>query len=156
MKDNLKIISYIVLIILIIFTICCIFIKPKIFNFKTTKEYEYIQNNKKNIDQIIIKYSSQLGESCYKLDIKKGYDILNNITIKKESGWCSAPEIDLKFYFQNGEYKNIHFDCDKLFYDGVNYELKDSVILVNKDEYLPNKITKGMIVVSNKDIVDCK
>ena len=35
------------------------------------------------------------------------------------------------------------------------YELKEEVILVNKDEYMPDKITKGMIIVSNKDRVDC-
>ena len=29
-------------------------------------------------------------------------------------------------------------------------------ILVNKDEYMPDKITKGMIFVSDEDEIECR
>jgi len=156
MKDSLKILIYIILVILITSILCIIFIKPKVLNFKVTEEYTYIQNNKKDIEETIIRYKTQLGEICYKLDIKEAYKILNNITIKKETGFCSAPYLYLEFYFKDDVQKEIHFECENLFYKGKRYELKDKVILFNKDEYLPDKITKGMIIISNKDKIDCK
>lgn len=157
MKNSLKIIIYIILIILISLILCVIFIKPKVFDFKVTKNYEYIQNNRKDIEHIIVRTDTQLGEFCYNIDVSKGYDILNDIEIKEETElWCSSPYVYLEFYFKNGTYKTIHFGCDNLIYDGIYYELKDKVILINKDEYIPGKITKGMIIVSNKDKIDCK
>ena len=59
MKNILKVIIYIILVMFITFILCVIFMKPKIFNLKTTEEYEYIQNNKKNIEEIIIKNEAQ-------------------------------------------------------------------------------------------------
>ena len=157
MKNSLKVVIYIILLILITLICCMFFIKPKIINFKTTKEYVYILNNRKEIEKIIIRNNAQLGEKCYKLDIEKGYDILNNIDIKKETElWCSDPNIYLEFYFNNGTYKEIHFECDNLVYDGIKYELKDKFILINKDEYIPDKITKGMVIISNNDKIDCE
>ena len=157
MKYSLKATIYIILIIIITLICCILFIKPRIFNFRLTKEYEYIQNNRKYIEKIIIRTKAQLGESCYKLDVKKGYDILDNIDIKKETKfWCSDSDKYLEFYFKDGTYKGIHFQCENLVYDGINYELKDKVILVDKDVYIPDKITKGMIIVSDEDKIDCK
>ena len=155
--NSLKVLVYIIL--LIIFTlICCIFfIKPKVFDFKVTQEYEYIQNNKMDIDEIIIRLNSQLGEYCYRLDVESGYDILNNIEIKKEAElWCSDSSKYLEFYFNDGTYKEIYFECVNLLYNNVYYELEDEIILVNKDDYMPDKITKGMIIVSNENKIDCK
>ena len=156
MKYTSKTIIYVILVMTITLILCMIFIKPKILKFKTTREYVYIQKNRKDIEEVIIRYSAQLGESCYKLDTKKAYDILNDISVKKEGSWCSGPDIYLEFYFKNRANKKIHFVCENLFYDGVSYELKDKVILINKDEYIPDKITKGMITVEDKDKVDCK
>ena len=67
--------------------------------------------------ETIIRYKTQLGEICYKLDIKKAYKILNNISIKKETGFCSAPYLYLEFYFKDDVQKEIHFECENLFYD---------------------------------------
>ena len=157
MKKSLKVIIYIILLIIITLICCMFFIKPKVLNFEVTKEYEYIQNNRKRIEKIIVRNNAQLGMSCYKLDVEKGYDILNNIDIKKETEmWCSDSNIYLDFYFDDGTCKEIHFECENLVYDGIKYELKDKVILVNKDDYIPDKITKGMIIVSNHDQIDCK
>ena len=151
-----KVIIGIFLVILITLICCMIFIKPKLFDFKVTEEYEYIQNNKKDIEEIIVRNNSHMGESCYKLDVENGYDFFNNMDIEKETElWCSGTQLYLEFYFKDGIYKEIHFECENLVYDGIKYKLKDKVILVNKDEYIPDKITKGMIIVLNKDRVDC-
>ena len=156
MKSNLKIIIYISVVMIITLILCIVFIKPKVLNLKVTKEYEYIQNNKKDIEEIIIRNVGQLGESCYKLDVKKAYAILENISIKKETGFCSTPNVYLEFYFKDKTHQIIRFECENLFYDGKRYELEDKIELYNKDEYVPNKITKGMIIVSNKDKIECK
>lgn len=157
MKNSLKVIVYIILVIIITILLCIIFIKPKVLNFKVTEEYQYIQNNRKNIEEIIIRTNTQLGKICYKLDPKKGYDTINNISIKKETEfWCSDSNLYLEFYFKDGVYKKIYFECENLVYDGINYELKDKILLVNKDEYIPDKVTKGMIFVSNEDKIECK
>ena len=156
MKKNLKMIIYIFLVMFITFVLCVIFIKPKVLNLKLTKEYEYIQNNKKDIKEVIIRNKAQLGTSCYKLDINKAYEILNNIEIKKETGFCSGSNVYLEFYFKDKINKIIEFECGNLYYDGKRYVLKDQVILYNKDEYIPDKITEGMIIVSKEDKTDCK
>ena len=156
MKYSIKVIIQISIIIVITLICCMLFVKPKLFNFKAMKEYAYIQNNRKEIEKIIIRTDTQLGEFCYNLDVDMGYKILNNIDIKKESElWCSDSREYLEFYFKDGTYKKFNFECENLVYDGVSYELNDKVILVNKDDYMPDKITKGMIVVSNMDIIDC-
>ena len=156
MNKNLKFIIYIILVIIITFILCFVFIKPEVLNLRTTKEYEYIQNNKKNIEEVIIRNEAQLGISCYKLDTNKAYEILSNIEIKKETGGCYSNNKYLEFYFNDGISKKIKFECENLIYDGKRYELEDKVVLYNKDEYMPDEITKGIIVVSNKDKIECK
>ena len=152
-----KTIIYVILVMVITLISCKIFIKPKVFSLKATKEYEYIQNNKKNIEKVIIRNDAQLGISCYELEINKAYEILNNMEIKKESKiWCSGGKKYLQFYFNEGTKKEFYFDCESLVYDNISYELKEEIILINKDEYIPDKITKGMIIVSNEDRVECK
>ena len=157
MKFSLKIFVYITIVIFITLILCIVFIKPKILDLKVTEEYEYIQNNKKNIVEVIIRNEAQLGTSCYKLDTNKVYEILNNIEIKKETKtWCSGGSMRLEFNFNDGTKKNFYFECESLVYDNIHYELKEEVILVNKDEYISGKKTNAMIIVSNNDEVECR
>ena len=157
MKDILKIVIPIIIVAVFTFALCIIFIKTKVLSIKETKEYEYIQNNKKNIEKTIIKNEGQLGTKCYELKINKAYEILNNMEIKKESNKrCFSGKMHLQFYSNEGTKKEFYFDCESLVYDNISYELKEEIILINKDEYIPDKITKGMIIVSNKDRVECK
>ena len=157
MKNSLKVVIYIILVIIITVVLCSIFIKPKVLNLKVTEEYQYIENNKKNIEEVIIRNEAQLGTSCYKIDTNKAYEILSNIKIKKETKmWCSSGNMYLEFYFNEETKKGFYFECESLVYDSTHYELKEDVILVNKDEYIPDKTTKGMIIVSNEDKIDCK
>ena len=157
MKTSLKVICYIILVIIITLICCFIFIKPKTFNFKLTNEFQKVQKNKNNIEEIIVRLDTQMGKFCYKLDIDKGYNILNNISVKGEAKMmCTDSDKYLEFYFEDGTDEVFYFECENLVYYGMRYELKDKFILVNKDEYLPDKITKDMIIVSNKDRVECK
>lgn len=157
MKTSLKVIIYVILVILITLILCSIFIKPKTLNFKITNEFQNVQKNKNNIEEIIVRSETLLGKFCYKLDIEKAYDILNNIYIKREAKMtCTDSNKYLEVYFKNGTNEEFFFECENLVYNGIKYELKDKIILFNKDEYIPNKITKGMIIVSDKDRVDCK
>lgn len=157
MKDILKVIVYIIVIIIITLICLKIFIKPNILNFKETKEFKYIERNKDNISDFIVKTDTLLGEHCYKIDINKGYEFLNNIIIKSESKYtCTDSDYYLEVYFKNGTNKKILFECDNLVYDGIRYQLKDKLYLVNKDEYIPDKIIKGTIIISNDDKVECK
>ena len=80
-----------------------------------------------------------------------------DIEITKETTkWCSGGIMQLKFNFNDEITKDFYFECENLIYDNIHYELKDDVILFNKDVYIPDKITKGMIIVSNKDKIECK
>lgn len=156
MRDILKAIVSIILVIVITLICCILFLKPKL-NFKETSEFRYIENNKDNIEEIIVKTVTLLGEHCYKIDTNKGYDILNNIVIKKKSKFgCTDSDMYLEVYFNNGTSKTIFFECENLVYNNIKYELKDNILLVNKDEYMPDKITKNTIIISNKDKINCK
>jgi hypothetical protein len=157
MKDILKIIIPIILVIIITLICCHFFIKPNLLNFKETTEFRYIENNKNNIDEFIIKTVTLLGEHCYKIDINKGYDILNNTIIKKESkSRCMDSDMYLEIYFNNGTNRKILYECENLVYNNIRYELKNQILLVNKDEYMPDKITQNMIIISDKDKIACK
>lgn len=59
MKNSLKVVIYIILVIIITVLLCSIFIKPKVLNLKVTEEYQYIENNKKNIEEVIIRNDAQ-------------------------------------------------------------------------------------------------
>ena len=157
MKNIFKVIIPIILVAILTIILCSIFIRPKTLNFKITNEFQNVQKNKKNIEKIIVRSETQLGNFCYKLDINKAFDILSNIYIKGEAKMmCTSSDKYLEVYFKDGTNEEFFFECENLVYNGVKYELKDKVELFNKDEYIPEKITKGMIIVSNEDKVECK
>ena len=156
LKNIFKVIILLILVIIITLICCILFLKPKL-NFKETNEFVYIENNKDNIKEFIVKTDTLLGEHCYKIDIDKVYEILNNIIIKKESKTrCFDSDMYFEIYFNDGTHKTIFFECENLVYDNIRYELKDNILLVNKDEYIPNKITKNTIIISNEDKIICK
>lgn len=157
MKVSLKVITYIILITIITLILCSIFIKPKTLNFKITNEFQKVQKNRKNIEKIIVRSETLIGKFCYRLDIEKAYDILSNISIKKESKMiCTDSDKYLEVYFKDGTNEEFFFECENFVYNGIRYELKDKIALFNKDEYIPEKITKGMIIVSNEDKIECE
>lgn len=155
MKRITKYLTIIIFAILITLILCFIFIKD-IPNFKETKEYMFIELNKNNIEKVIVKTNTLLGEHCYKIDNKKGYNILSNIEIKKEAKvTCTDSDMYLEFYFKNGKKRTLSFECENLKYNDKKYKLKENIILYNEDNYLPKKVTENMIIISNKDTVNC-
>jgi hypothetical protein len=137
--------------------LCFIFIKPKTFNLKITNEFQNVQRNRNNIEEVIIRQETLLGQFCYKLDIDRGYDILNNISIKREAKMmCMDDDKYLEFHFKDGSNEEFYFECENLVYNGIRYELRDKIILIDKDQYFPKKITEGMIIVSDDDRIECK
>ena len=62
----------------------------------------------------------------------------------------------MEFYFKNDSKRVLSFECGNLLYKGERYELKNKIVLYNSDEYLPDEIDEGMIIISNKDMVQCK
>lgn len=157
MKDIFKIIAYIISIIFITLIICIFFIKPNQLNFKELSEFKYIDNNKNNIKEINIRTETLLGKHCYKIDIDKGYNTLNNLTIKKQSDIrCTDSDMYIDVYFNNEEKKSFKFECGNFVYNQKRYKLKKQILIYNKDEYLPEKITEDMIIISNEDKVECK
>ncbi len=156
MKDVIKVIIPIILVMIITLLFCKIFIKPKVFNFKETDNFKYIEKNKDNVEQFVVRTITLLGEYCYEINIDKGYNALNNISIKKETNMHTFDsDMYLEIYFKDETLKSFYFEGDNLVYNNKKYELDNKVILVNKDEYMPDKITKGMIIVSDKDRVEC-
>ena len=155
MKKIIKYISVIILVILVTLILCITFLKD-IPNFKETKEYIEIKHNKSKIDKVIVRTVGLLGEHCYQIDNKKAYNILENISIKKEKDIrCMDSDKYLDFYFKNNKKITLSFECEFLKYKDKRYKLKEDIIVYNKDEYLPKKITDSMIIVSNKDSVNC-
>lgn len=156
MKDSLKVIIPIILVMVITLICCKTFIKPNVPKFQETSDFRYIENNKDNIEMFIVKTNTLLGEHCYKIDIDKGYNVLKNISIKKEIQMTTFDSnMYLEIYFNNGKLKSFYFEGDNLVYNGKKYELNNNVILFNKDNYVPDKTTKTMIIISSKDEIEC-
>lgn len=156
MKDIFKVICLIFLIILIT-VICCFIFIPNVSKFNETGLYKYIENNKDNVDEVIVRTVTLLGENCYKINILDGYNILNNISFKKKANMtCTDSDMYIEFYFKNNEKRILSFECGNMHYKDEKYELKNEVILYNKDQYVPSKINNGMIIVSDCDKVECK
>ena len=67
----------IILFLMLITLILCITISnPKHLKFNETSEYIYIQNHKQEIDKIILKAYTMLGEKAYLIDTKEGLDFI--------------------------------------------------------------------------------
>lgn len=156
MKDIFKIISVLLLVVLITIISCFIFI-PDVPKFNKTSEYKYIENNKNNLNEVIVRTVTLLGERCYKIDVSEGYNIFKNISFKKKANvTCTDSDMYMEFYFKNDSKRVLQFECGNLLYKGERYELKNKIVLYNSDEYLPDEIDEGMIIISNKDMVQCK
>ena len=157
MKYTAKIIIYIILIIIVTLIICTFFIKPNPLKFKETNEFKNIEYNKDNIKEINIRTETLIGRYCYKIDIEKGYKLLNNISIKNKTNMiCTDSDMYIEVYFNNNTKNTFKFECGNLVYNQDRYKLKNKIKLYNKDEYLPNEITEDMIIISNVDKVECK
>ena len=156
MKDIFKVICLMIFIILIT-VICCFMFIPNVSNFNETGLYKYIENNKDNVDQVIVRTVTLLGENCYKINTLDGYNILNNISFKKKTNMtCTDSDMYIEFYFKNNEKRILSFECGNMHYRDEKYDLENEVILYNRDQYVPDKINNGMIIVSDSNKVECR
>lgn len=156
MKKSLKFILFLVLVIFVTIACCFIFI-PDVPNFKESSEYKYLINNKNNVESVVVRTVTLLGERCYNIDNEKGYDILNDISFKKKINMtCTDSDMYMEFYFKNDNKRILSFECGNLIYRDEKYKLNNEVILYNEDEFVPDKIKNGMIVISNDDLIECK
>ena len=156
MKDIFNVICLIFLIILIT-VICCFMFIPNVSNFNETGLYKYIENNKDNVDQVIVRTVTLLGENCYKINTLDGYNILYNISFKKKTNMtCTDSDMYIEFYFKNNEKRILSFECGNMHYRDEKYDLENEVILYNKDQYVPDKINNGMIIVFDSNKVECR
>ena len=69
------------LIILLSLTGCI----KKEFTFDDVKDYIFVKDNKENIEKIVLKTDTLLGEKCYLLNTEEAYSLLNNIIIFEET-----------------------------------------------------------------------
>lgn len=156
MKSILKVVFLLTIVIVITVIGCFIFI-PDVPKFKETSEFKYIDNKKDDVEEVIIRTVTLLGERCYKIESDKGYAVLNIISFKKKVNMtCTDSVMYLEFYFENGEHRELYFECGNLIYKDEKYELKEEIILYNEDEFVPDEITDSMIIVSNANRVECK
>ena len=156
MKKSLKFIIFLILVIFVTIACCFIFI-PDVPKFKESSEYKYLINNKNNVESVVVRTVTLLGERCYKIDNEKGYDILNDISFKKKTNMtCTDSDMYMEFYFKNDNKRILSFECGNLIYRDEKYKLKNEVILYNEDEFVPDKIKNGMIVISNDNLIECK
>ena len=130
---------------------------PNVSNFNETGLYKYIENNKDNVDQVIVRTVTLLGENCYKINTLDGYNILNNISFKKKTNMtCTDSDMYIEFYFKNNEKRILSFEFGNMHYKDEKYDLENEVILYNRDQYVPDKINNGMIIVSDSNKVECR
>ena len=157
MKNIFKVIILIVFVIVITFLGCILFINKNIPNFKETSLYNYINFNYENIDKVVVKTVTLLGENCYKIDNDKGYDVLNSISIKKKSNMsCTDSDFYLEFYFKNGEHRQLYFECENFVYNDVRYLLKDDVVVYREDQLEFDEIKDNIIVISDDYKIKCE
>ena len=119
----MKKIIFIFLVMIATLILCFLFIKPKTLNFQNTEEFIYVENHIDDIDKFVIKSVTLLGEHCYLIDISKGYEILKNIDIKKETN-MTITDSDRYFeiYFNSGKNLNFKFEGENLEYKGGKKE----------------------------------
>ena len=159
-----KIISLIILL-----SLCgCI---KKEFTFKDVKDYIFIKDNKENIEKIVLKTDTLLGEKCYLLNTEETFEFLDNINkLEETSEYVSDSNyyvmvhfndnIDKKYYFEKQKLyeekivKTFWFEGSKLIHSGKKYKLeKEPMFFINKSE-IPENIDKekNTIIVAEREI----
>lgn len=158
------------LIIIVLLTGCI----KKEFTFEDVKDYKFVKDNKENIEKIVLKTDTLLGEKCYLLNTDEGYDLLENIIILEETTEHVTDSdfyvmvhfnenIKRKYYFEKQRLyeekivKTFWFENDNLVHSGKNYKLeKRPLFFTNKDD-VPEDIDKenNIVIVAERE-VECE
>lgn len=157
----------IILILLLSLTGCT----NKEFDFKETEDIKFIKENKENIDKIVLKTITLLGEKCYLMNTEEAYNFLDNITIKSETNEYITDSnsyimvhfnenIKNKYYFEKEKLyeekivKSIWFESTHLVHSGKKYILeKEPLFFISKDD-VPENINEeeNDVLIAEKEI----
>lgn len=159
----------IILILLLSLTGCT----KKEFDFKETDDFKFVQENKENIEKIVLKTVTLLGEKCYLVNTEEAYNLLDNITIKHETlEYISDSNsyimvhfdenIKNKYYFEKEKLyeekivKSFWFESTHLVHSGKKYVLeKEPLFFINKDSVPENIDTELNTVIIAEKEVEC-
>lgn len=143
----------------------------KEFTFNDVKDYMFVKDNKENIEKIVLKTNTALGEKCYLLNTDEAYNLLENITIVEETTEHTTDSdfyvmvhfnenIKRKYYFEKRRLyeekivKTFWFEGTNLVHSGKKYKLeKEPIFFTNKNE-IPEDIDKenNHIIVAEREI----
>ena len=160
----------IILILLLSLTGCV----KKEFDFKETSDFKFVKENKENIEKIVLKTATLLGEKCYLLDKEEAYNLLDNITIKYETNEHITDSnsyimvhfnenIKNKYYFEKEKLyeekivKSFWFESTHLVYSGKKYVLeKEPLFFINRED-VPKDIENELnTVLIAKEEIECE
>lgn len=143
-------------------------------DFKEINDFKFVKDNKENIEKIVLKTSTLLGEKCYLVDTEKAYDLLDNITIKEETSEHITDSniyimvhfnenIKNKYYFEKEKLyeekivKSFWFESAHLVHSGKKYILeKEPLFFINKDEVPENIDEEVNTVLIAEEEIECE
>ena len=157
----------IILILLLSLTACT----KKELDFKEIEDFKFVKENKENIDKIVLKTETLLGEKCYLVNTKEAYNLLDNITIKNETNKHITDSnfyimvhfnenVKNKYYFEQEKLyeekvvKSFWFESTHLVHSGKKYLLeKEPLFFINKDD-VPENIDKELntVLIAEREI----
>ena len=161
----------ILLVILFLSLTGCI---KKEFTFNDVKDYMFVKDNKENIEKIVLKTDTLLGEKCYLLNKDDAYNLLENVTILEETTEHTTDSdfyvmvhfnenIKRKYYFEKQRLyeekivKTFWFENGNLVHSGKNYKLEKSpMFFTNKNDVPENVDTEKNIIMIAEREIECE
>lgn len=133
-----KVIFLIVGIMVVTLGLCFFFIKPRVLNFKNINEYTYFENHIADVDKIVLKTYTLIGEKSYLIDKEVGIDFLNNLKIKKETNYTITDSNASLFVYYKSEEKTIfNFEYNNFVYSNKKFEVNLNVWdLINENNLM--------------------
>ena len=131
-----------VIIILMIMTLLILIYIPKLshIEFYETNEYVYFYNHKDEIEKIILKTSTLIGEKYYLIEKEQGIGFIENLEIKKKANYIATDsDATLIIYFKTGTKKEFDFEAGNFKYENERYEMNNNLynlISNNEIEYI--------------------
>lgn len=143
----------------------------KEFTFEDVKDYVFVKDNKEDIEKIVLKTNTLMGEKCYLLNTEEAYSLLDNIIISEETTEHVTDSdfyvmvhfnenIKRKYYFEKQRLyeekivKTFWFEGSNLVHSGKNYKLeKGPIFFTNKDD-VPEDIDKenNVVIVAEREV----
>lgn len=131
-----KLVILIFLVMPITLIICMQIPKFKHIKFNQTREYIYYNSHKDEIDKIVLKTYTLLGEKCYLINNEIGKDFIENLKIKKEINYTiTDSNASLYMYYNSSQIKQFNFESGNFKYENKKYEVNNDVYkLIDNNE----------------------